>query len=499
MAKHAQKSRRYVGPTETVGYILFDASSRIPVTADNEFTDRILNIDKGVQAITTPIMALWDAINDLFVAAFVDKTRSRFGKFRPYLVLYPLYGLPMTLLVYLLPYVFWGTGSTFMPKIIAWAVLSMFNELTNTLASICRTGMIANVTPDPQERISLITKGHFFAFGDNLPKLIFPILRDIISLSGKYSPMVADQKLRGLFMGFGVGTLLVSGLFSLYFALVSKERVFGAESAREKPPTIRESLNALRHNRPLLMLMLADILEGINVRGQSSTYERSILNFANFGTISGIPGSPVSYASYAYVGKLRQRFSTKTLWIAADNIQKPVTILIFFYGMIKVRNPAKLAKGVTRNFMDLIPMLIAFGIENTVAMSLYGTKKVIPDEIRNECIDYGEWKSGFRSEGMTGALRGFPGKISKMFGDTMTNAVMKLVGFQTGRNYNQQTEKAAIGVFAMSTIIPTLFSLIALIPKFFFNISQKEREVMYVELAERRAAAAAALTAAHIE
>ena len=496
MAKKNQhvipEGRRYVGTRETIGFIMFDMSARIPVRTNAEWTDWILNLDKGVQAMTVPITTAWDIINDLFVAAWVDKTRTRFGKFRPYLVFYPLYGLPMVLLTYALPYIFWQTSSTFLPKVVASVVMGMFNELTGTIADICRTGVVANITPDPQERLALITKANFFGVGQKLPGQIFTILRDIISRNKSVPQMVINRQMRRLFTVFGIVTITISGALSLYCVLVNRERVFGSDAIREKPPTIREQLHALRGNRPLLMLMLAEVLDGFNINGQMGTYTDSILNFGNFGLVSGIPGSPVSYASYAYITKLRAKFSTKALWIAGDYIDKPIILLIYFFGMIKVKNPAKRAQGVTYMFMDLIPMLIAFSVQNTVLMSLYGCKRVIPAELRNECIDYGEWRSGFRSEGMTGVLRNIPKKISGVFGNSLTSGILKYMGFQTGLNYTQQDERAAKGVFAMATIVPVLTGCIVLIPKLFFNISQRDREIMYAELAERRAAAAAA-------
>jgi Na+/melibiose symporter-like transporter len=125
-------------------------------------------------------------------------------------------------------------------------------------------------------------------------------------------------------------------------------------------------------------------------------------------------------------------------------------------------------------------------------MTMYAAKKVIPDEIENEIIDYGEWKNGFRSEAMVGTLKGIPPKIAGIFGSTLNSLLMKLIGFQGGEDYLNQTEKTTDWIFTMSTILPTLTGLVSLIPKFFYNINQRDREVMYEELAERRAAAMAA-------
>ena len=269
------------------------------------------------------------------------------------------------------------------------------------------------------------------------------------------------------------------------------DSVGGSETAKEEPPSIKEQLLALRRNRPLFMLMLAEVLGNFKVNSQSGHYHKAILNFASFGLVSGLPGGPVSFASYAWVPKMRQLFSTKALWIMNDYINPPMMVLIYFFGRIKTRNPEKIRKGITHNYLDLVPMLIVYGIQNTIDMCFYGQKKVIPDELRYECIDYGEWKSGFRTEGMTGVLRSLPAKITGTLGGSMNNLILAAVGFKIGATYTDQDEKTKANVFLLSTLLPAVFSLVTLPPKLLFNITKKDREIMYVELAERRAAAAA--------
>jgi len=272
---------------------------------------------------------------------------------------------------------------------------------------------------------------------------------------------------------------------------VSKERVVDSK-AEEKPPTIKESILGLKNNRPLLLLMLSLVIDGFNIKSQLGLYVNSILNFSNFGTVFGIPGGLISTPSYFYIKWLRERFSTKVLWIAAENITKPYQIAIYFFGMIRTKTPGK-GNGISRMYAHLVPMIFAYMIDDMIAMTLYGTKRVIPDEIRNEVIDYGEWKNGFRNEAMVGMIRGLPAKITNTFGSAVTDLIVQWLGFQTGENYLKQTEKTANGIFAMATIIPAITGMVALLPKFLYPIDQSVREVMYAELAERREATLQAL------
>ena len=490
------KGRRYVGTRETVGFILYEASREVAINPGGEWVDRVLNISRLQQAVWGPLGTAWDIVNDLFLAALAEKTRTRFGKFRPYLILYPLYGLPMNLLLLALPYIFWGTSNDFMPKIIAHVLMSMFNEFTGTINGIARTGMLANITTDPQERISLITKSKFLSFGSDLPKQIFEVTRDIVSRNTKATPLQVNMNMRTMYTAFGLITITLSCAMSVYFAIVSKERVPPSSHGEEdRPPTVRESLSALKNNRPLFMIMLSEILDGFTIKNQQGVYTDSILNFTNFGNVFGIPGGVISTVSYLYVARLRERFSSKTLWIMSENLYKPVIILIYFFGMIRTKTPGK-DNGLYRMYAHLWPMIGVYAISDMVHMAFYGTKRVIPDEIRNEVIDYGEWKNGFRSEAMVGTLRSIPPKITGMLGNTITGLIMDAIGFKTGEGYLDQNEKTADGIFAMATIIPTIAGFISLIPKFFYNINQKDREVMYEELAERRNAAMAAMNRA---
>jgi len=488
-AQEPPKFRRRVGTKETVGFIMWEAAREVPVTPNQEWTDRILAIDRIQQAFWTLPMAVWDMVNDMFLAAFAEKTRTRFGKFRPWLLAYPLYGLPLDLFLLALPYIFWNTAGNYMPKILAWIILAVFNDLTNTIAEISRVGMMANITPDPRERVSLITKAKFLSFGSNLPQQIFRIVRDVVSRNTQYTPLQVNFNMRRIYSWFGVLTMLLGSGLALFFLIVTKERVVGSNAGEDKPPTLRESLVALKDNQPMLMLMLYDILDRFTLDSMYGDYVNTILNFSNFGTVFGIPGGIISPLSYAYVRPLRERFSTKTLWILSQNIHRPMFILIYFFGMIRLRTPVKSPGGAHdyyRMYARLGPMIGIYALKDMAHMSMYGTKQVIPEEIRNEIIDYGEWRSGFRSEAMVGTLRGIPIKIARLFGNFIQTLISALIGFQIGEDYLNQPPRTADAIFAMSTIIPTFFTVISLIPMLFYKLNQKDRARMYAELAERR-------------
>ncbi|MBR3621167.1 MAG: MFS transporter, partial [Clostridia bacterium] len=78
----AHKDRRYVGTKETVAYILYDIAQSFNINKYSDiFITDIVKIGLKFQAIVSFVVGLWDMVNDIFLAAIVDKTRTRWGKF----------------------------------------------------------------------------------------------------------------------------------------------------------------------------------------------------------------------------------------------------------------------------------------------------------------------------------------------------------------------------------------------------------------------------------
>ena len=104
---YVYENRRYVGRKETVAYVMFDMAQSININKyGGRFVNNILQIDFGLQQIATFINGIWDIINDLFTGAIVDKTRTRWGKFKPYLIGLALPGTLGAILYWVMPLFF---------------------------------------------------------------------------------------------------------------------------------------------------------------------------------------------------------------------------------------------------------------------------------------------------------------------------------------------------------------------------------------------------------
>ena len=472
--RQTPKSRRYVGSRETTAYILFDIAQSLNLNSkDAYFVTDVLVVALKWQTLINTIASIWDIVNDFFLAALVDRTNTRFGKFKPYLIMYAGPGAALSIFYWAMPAIFPGSAATYMPKIIAFFLFKIINDLGGTVYTYAKTGILATITPDTIDRTRLINQTNLISsLVENIPKQAVTIFIDLVNNG------IMKIQMSTLFVVMGVATAAASSALSFYFALRCKERVL---QSVEKPD-YKAAFTSLFRSRPLMLLALSDMLANFgSVSTSTSLYYINVLNFSSAELVVGIPGMFVTYASYTYVTKLRSLFSTKALWIFGDHFGNVLLLLVFGFGSIN------------KNYKKTWTMLIAFMIRETIWNGVYALRKVIPTEIGNEVIDYGEWKNGYRTEGSTGLVKDLASKIVGSIGGVLSTVLLQAIGYRQGLKPGQQSARTEYLLFLTTTLVPAVGGLLGMIPKFFYNIDNKTRKRMYAELAERRSQTAKAL------
>lgn len=459
--------RRYVGRNETAAYIAQDFADSFSIGKyGNRFIWDVVKIDFRINGIVTLFTGAWDIVNDMLISAIVDRTRTRWGKFRPYLIWMKI---PLTLfgmLYWLMPVFFPNTAANYLPKLIYYFVFSVINETAGTFMSISQTGLLSTITPNPEERVRLISQAKFFSrfLGEKMPEWVMGFLIDIIN-AGKSS-----ISLKNLFIAMGSVTSILSAAMTFWFYMASRERV--AQSVER--PSVIDGLKAIVNNKPLLLITLSDFLSGFRISQSRSDYYIDVLGQASLQTLVGIPAYPILNISYSFVSPLRKRFTSKKLWIAEDIWTDMCWLIVFGLGSIN------------KNFMKRKVMIPVMAIEEFVEMWVYGVRHVIPDELYNEAMDYCEWKNGYRVEAMTGVARGLIVKIQRVIMDSVKSFVLAKIGYVQGLKVGTQTDSAKWWLFALGTGIPIITSAFGILPKFFYPIDENMRTKMYTELTERR-------------
>lgn len=485
--QYVYENRRYVGTKETVGFVLWDAAQSFNINAQDErFITSIVKVDLKYQTIAKAINSVWDIVNDIFTAAIVEKTRTRWGKFRPYLMGLAIPGCILTLLYWCMPLLFGDLSSTSMVKFVFYLALAIVREGVGTFQGIARTGLMATITPHPVDRTRLITIANFASgtFGEKLPDQLLTIILDLIDNKKIKKGTIATQFLVA-FVGMGSFTTLVSSGMSFWFFMNSKERIMQSI----KTPSVWSSVKSIINNKPILLITLSDFLSGFGVSGSKQTYYQDVLHFGSMTLIAGIPAAPLSPISFSYVPWFRRHFSSRFLFIVSHYINNFLLLGVFGLGCIGF-NPKTFKGGLFRSKLAMFFIMATWEVIWTL---FYGLKSVIGTELYNEAMDYCEWKNGYRTEAMTSVAKGLAQKVATSVSGVVTTALKKFVGYDQNAYTEgiEQPDYVKFYLFAMFTIVPAVTGALGIVPMLFYDLNGKKKELMYAELLQRRKKAAA--------
>lgn len=480
MQKVADSDRRCIKRKETIAYCLYDASQGFNLNGQREtFVDSILGISLSFQSLYNMIGGAWDIVNDLLIGSLIEKTRTRWGKFRPYLFTMCMPIAICAAFYWALPAVFGDTAYNYLPKLIAYAALELIKETADTFKQISANGLLSTITPYPVERTRLISIKSYVSMFAGLPSTLVEILFDLLTNNVIKSAKYTSKQIGTFaYLFMGPTTVMLGGLVEMWFVTVSRERV----PQTMHVPSVKESVKSVVYNKPVLMYIMSEALLSFGTGIGTNSYYKWVLFFGMMETVCGIPSAFVQPIGFAKAGKLKLKYSTKSLYMVSSCFAKSLYIPVFCYGMLK-------KKDGTRFFRNVVPMMPVTALWEIAFASFQGIKSVSSQEVRNECMDYCEWKNGFRSEATLTMAQTIFQKIPSRLNNIIQPFIKKWIGYDQSR-YPQgihQEPKTELWIFAMATLFPAVICLIGIIPMYFYNIDKHERERMYYELITQRA------------
>ena len=473
----AYMNRIFCSTKERVSYILYSAYGGTSLGKYDVGSEIWLYDMYGIKpkafANASATLAIYDMINDPLTAAIIDNMRTRWGKFKPFQFLALIPNIILGIFICMLPIIANSMGLDAGQRLLAYMIYAYAGETIG--AFFGGGGYINNVfTPNPNERTSLLVSAKFV--GDLLskfPSQLFGIILDL------YTNNIINISMTNLFVGGKWICWIISMVPTIMWYINSKERV----PQSEKPPQPVKGILSVFKNRPLLVYTLSGFIDDINFGMGGDLYYNDVLHFNTLTTIAGIPGSPVSYYSYALVPKLRKKFSTKTIWFFNRGSTFFRETLFFLVGTIGGQKHGL--------YLKKIPMSITFAIGNCVEMLFYASGKVIGDEINYEVLDYCEWKNGFRVEATVSLLSGYFTKIKNIFLKIINARLLEdWAEFDSGAEITPG-DKTGWRLFLTAFGPKLIFDALCFIPMLFYNIDEKTRDRMYIDLERTRAERAA--------
>ena len=410
------------------------------------YTD-VVGISPSLAGLIYGIGMFWDAITDPFMGYMAERTRTKWGVYRPYL----LFGnIPLALSFILL---FWVPplegGALFFFLLFA----NLLHRTCFTLVSVPFSSLTPRITSDSQERTNLTGFRMLGAqTGTNLMALLaFPI---IFWVGGE------DESL-GFVVLATIAGLTALGIHAITFLTVKEpsndqgiERVGGSLS---------EAAKAIGKNGPFWLVFSATLIVGITTIFFGNNliyYTKYALNLHEHqGTILFTSGI-VAFLSIPIWWSISNNIGKKLTWLISSSITL-IALLVFYLYEIDTLS-------------ELLFLVAFIGFGSGAGGILFWS--MLPDT-----IEYGEVHTGVRSESSLYGFMTFAQKGSIAFAIIILGLVLDFIGFQANE---VQSDTTISNMKAIMTLIPSIGVALSLVIIYFYPIDAKMHKDLLRQLQE---------------
>ncbi len=375
--------RRAVSRKETIGYMLFDGSTGFNIDGHQElFNNSYIKISLPKQALYNAIAGIWDIVDDFLIGGLIEKTRTRWGKFVPYMFISAVPFAAVSILYWLMPLLFPQSAVNdfdHIPKFIMFCAVGMLREAIGNFKDVAKGGYLSTVTPYPSDRRRLLAITSYSSIiYSRIPDLIVEFMLDFVTNGLVSTKRSSEETIGRALMIMGPFTMVMYAGITMWYSTIAKERV----RQTIETPKIMDSLKLVFSNRPVLAVFISNALGSFGTGFSTNDYYRYVLFMTTFETIAGIPSvffQPIGFANY---NKLTKKYSTKKLYAVSQVFAKTFYIPIWFYGRFLKTKDGK------PFFLSRIAMLPVTAVWECIYATFWGVRTISITEITNEIYHY---------------------------------------------------------------------------------------------------------------
>lgn len=438
--------------SQLLGYASGDAANNLAFSMTSMFlllyyTD-VVGISPAAAGTLFLVVRAWDAFADIYAGRVVDRTMTRWGKFRPFFLFGSLPLLLLSVATFTVPGGLGGTG-----KLVYAYVTYALLGLAYSLVNIPYGSLASAMTQVPTERAKLAS---FRMVGT---------AATIIMLSFVVAPQIRSSE--NLQQSLTLTTLLFVVIgFGLYLILFRTSRENVVRDVAKV--SLGQSLRTLRGNRPLLMLCVSALsfLTGMfALQTVQAYYARDVLGDANLFIVLTVVSTLAMFVVAPVIPRIVGWVGKKKAYIVS--------------GLVAV----VAAVGIALTPPSLVWLAVVF-------FGLYGVGLAAVNTLmwalEADTVEYGEWRSGVRTEGTTYAVFSFTRKLGQALGGAAAAYGLGMVGYLAGAE--QQSAGAVDGIRAIAGFVPAVFIGIGVLIMVAYPLTEKTFASMVGDVAARRAA-----------
>jgi len=390
-----------------------------------------------------------NAFTDPVIGAVADRTNTRFGKFRPYLIWMAIPLAVAGVLTYSTPQLssqgklLWAYATYLLLMVFYTGINIPYNALSGVMSS------------EPQERSTLNGLRFLFAFGGST--LVTALTPSLVKWLG------GGHERTGWPLTMAVWGLAASGFFAWTF-FNTRERVAPPPAQRSN---VAQDVKDLAHNGPWLALFFLALIIMLTITLRASTaayYFKYVVHRPEL-LAAFVPAYMIAAAAGASLTPVLTRFIDK----------KPLIMLLMT------------VTGILSAAFFFIPkdqIALMFALQVAIGLVL-GPKSPLAFSMYADTADYNEWRTGRRATALTFAAATFSQKL----GTALAAAVMGWLFAALGYVANAaQTPRSQTGIVMLMSFIPAGFAFFAVAVMLFYRLDNRQMAVIQKELAQRKAA-----------
>lgn len=389
-----------------IGAIGLDLSYGMFYSYLSYYLSSVLGLEEGFLLLITPLARIWDGINDPMMGTIVDNTRTKHGKYRPWILIGAVCNAVVLFLL------FTSFGMSGLPLYIYIGVMYVLWGMTNTMADIPYWSMVPSFTSEEKERNLVATVARTFSgIGQGIISILTPLICPMLSsgiTDAKGYSAIGFSRWAGI-----CGVALV--FFSLVCVLVTKETnvVYG----EKKKFSLKQIFSVLKNNDQLVVFIVFAMLSNAGWYLTSSTavyYFTETLGDSKLQSLFQTIGTVGSVLGLLVVPVLSTRFTKRTTYTIS------LSTAIIGYALMLITGPLLKLNVI---IMDVCYIFASIGVS-----SMFVSQTIFLADI----VDYGEYKNGDRNESITFSMKGF---LQKMAYTIQTVVLFGGLGLM---NYNEQ-------------------------------------------------------------
>lgn len=435
-----------------LGYGAGDAANNLAFTTATMFlliyyTD-VVGISAAAAGTLLLAVRIFDAFADVLAGRMVDKTyHKKLGKFRPYIMFGSVPLLLLSVATFSIP----AIGET---GVLLWAYISYaLLGLAYSFVNIPYGSLAGAMTQNSGERAKLASARTIgaVAVGSFLGIFIAPL-------------MTGDRDLQTLFTTLTIIFAVVGTGLYMFTVFTTKERVV-REVAKV---SMKQSFETLKGNKPLMLLCISSFLFLTGQLAVSTVqiyYFRDVLHALPLYAVMSIINILLTFGMASILPRFVRALGKKNIYMAGAALMGLGGLVIFF-----------------------APSSMVWLAFTGVIISQVGTLLVsmLVWALEADTVEYGEWKTGIRTEGITYALFSFTRKTGQAVGGALAAFALAWGGYTAG--IDQQSEQALLGIRAGAGLLPFIFAVLAMLIMIAYPLTDAKHKEIVSEITARREA-----------